>query len=233
MASSVGSKKPLLYSDQFKTHSHTTSTSTSRSSSICFGSTTPDFGSSADAGGEFAAELARQMAEFMFEEEEEEINDENKKFIIEGPESETQPPAANQGRFRPERRKKLPPTHRQKKQLRNADPKYRPSSRVGSGMHAVFLGGSGSSGTGVFLPRASGLPTGSKEKSGCSMVLMPTRVLRVLEFHFTTLQGGTDEISRLSDKKKKDEQENNGPELATTTHSSSDDLSQLPEDWAY
>ncbi|KAF5802563.1 hypothetical protein HanRHA438_Chr06g0269991 [Helianthus annuus] len=63
----------------------------------------------------------------------------------------------------------------------------------GSGMRAIFLGGSGSrnvmSGTGVFLPRSSTDATDhSRKKSGCSTVLVPTRVLQALEQHFNNIE---------------------------------------------
>ncbi|KAK6929416.1 hypothetical protein RJ641_005621 [Dillenia turbinata] len=56
----------------------------------------------------------------------------------------------------------------------------------GSGMRAVFLGGSGvrreSTGTGVFLPRRHGTTSSPepRRKSGCSTVLLPERVVEVL-----------------------------------------------------
>ncbi|KAI3429065.1 uncharacterized protein J3R85_008704 [Psidium guajava] len=60
--------------------------------------------------------------------------------------------------------------------------------RAGSGMRAVFLGesgpGSGSSGTGVFLPRGAGNnPSEPPKKQRCSTVLIPTRVAQALMVH--------------------------------------------------
>lgn len=63
-------------------------------------------------------------------------------------------------------------------------------SGPGSGMRAVFLGGSGSrsgsSGTGVFLPRGNGIsnPPEVRKKSECSTVLIPARVIQALQLHF-------------------------------------------------
>ncbi|KAM7256972.1 hypothetical protein ACFE04_012713 [Oxalis oulophora] len=54
----------------------------------------------------------------------------------------------------------------------------------GSGMRAVFLNGSSSGGTGVFLPRGADNSSVSRKKSGCSTVLIPARVLQALELHF-------------------------------------------------
>ncbi|KAJ7546217.1 hypothetical protein O6H91_08G090200 [Diphasiastrum complanatum] len=58
----------------------------------------------------------------------------------------------------------------------------------GSGMRAVFLGGSGarkeSSGTGVFLPRSSNY---QKRKPVCSTVLLPSRILQVLNLQVNDL----------------------------------------------
>ncbi|KAI6671058.1 hypothetical protein NL676_005943 [Syzygium grande] len=61
--------------------------------------------------------------------------------------------------------------------------------RAGSGMRAVFLGGSGpgngSSGTGVFLPRGAGNdPSESRKKPRCSTVLIPARVAHALMVHY-------------------------------------------------
>ncbi|XVE99680.1 hypothetical protein REPUB_Repub03eG0221100 [Reevesia pubescens] len=60
----------------------------------------------------------------------------------------------------------------------------------GSGMRAVFLGGSGSvkrecAGTGVFLPRRYGNnPSEPRKKSGCSTVLLPAKVVQALNLNF-------------------------------------------------
>ncbi|KAL5580902.1 hypothetical protein UlMin_013344 [Ulmus minor] len=59
----------------------------------------------------------------------------------------------------------------------------------GSGMRAVFLGGSGSangsSGTGVFLPCVIGDTSQSRSKKrGCSPVLIPAKVMQALKVHF-------------------------------------------------
>ncbi|KAL3678846.1 hypothetical protein R1sor_021802 [Riccia sorocarpa] len=57
----------------------------------------------------------------------------------------------------------------------------------GSGMRAVFLGnlGSGreSTGTGVFLPRSIGAASDSKRKPACSAVLLPSRIVQVLNLN--------------------------------------------------
>ncbi|KAL5750394.1 hypothetical protein ACOSP7_024997 [Xanthoceras sorbifolium] len=66
----------------------------------------------------------------------------------------------------------------------------------GSGMRAVFLGGSagsgaGSCGTGVFLPRGIGYsPDQSRKKPGCATVLIPARVVQALKQHFDKMGGG-------------------------------------------
>ncbi|KAK3206382.1 hypothetical protein Dsin_020428 [Dipteronia sinensis] len=66
----------------------------------------------------------------------------------------------------------------------------------GSGMRAVFLGGStssraGSCGTGVFLPRGIGYsPDQSRKKQGCATVLIPARVVQALKQHFDKVGGG-------------------------------------------
>ncbi|XP_022764502.1 uncharacterized protein LOC111309757 [Durio zibethinus] len=70
-----------------------------------------------------------------------------------------------------------------------------PQQNSGSGMRAVFLGGSGSvkrecAGTGVFLPRRYGnnAPEPCK-KSGCSTVLLPAKVVQALNLNFDDTTG--------------------------------------------
>ncbi|XP_039052383.1 uncharacterized protein LOC120194049 [Hibiscus syriacus] len=63
------------------------------------------------------------------------------------------------------------------------------NQQTGSHMRAVFLNASGSrsgsSGTGVFLPRGiGGNPTESRKKQGCATVLIPARVVQALKLHF-------------------------------------------------
>lgn len=205
-------KKPLLYADLFKNdHEYRSFSSSSSSSSslnsssqslLCDSSssgfsTPPDSGSlESEDGGNFIAELTRQMAECMLQEEED-----SKNYGCEVTELGIQRPAVTKqghiGRGRRARGKKL--SQHQKKLLQKADQNYTTNTaavgHTGSGMKAVFIGpgsGYGSAGTGVFLPRTAGvnagLPTAGKKKSGCSMVLMPTRVLQVLELHFNRLQ---------------------------------------------
>ncbi|XP_077216613.1 uncharacterized protein LOC143851155 isoform X2 [Tasmannia lanceolata] len=57
----------------------------------------------------------------------------------------------------------------------------------GSGMRALFLGGSGSrkesAGTGFFLPRRVGNPTDVRKKPACSTVLLPARVVQALNLN--------------------------------------------------
>ncbi|CAK9229707.1 unnamed protein product [Sphagnum troendelagicum] len=57
----------------------------------------------------------------------------------------------------------------------------------GSGMRAVFLGSGGSgresSGTGVFLPRCAGNGPELKRKPVCSTVLLPSRIVQVLNLN--------------------------------------------------
>ncbi|XP_028775698.1 uncharacterized protein LOC114732566 [Neltuma alba] len=67
-------------------------------------------------------------------------------------------------------------------------PLFTSSTPAGSGMGAVFPGGSGSKtascGTGVFLPRVNTAPSESRKKPGCSTVLIPARVVQALQLHF-------------------------------------------------
>ncbi|KAI3694645.1 hypothetical protein L1987_77613 [Smallanthus sonchifolius] len=107
------------------------------------------------------------------------------------------------------------------------------SMTVGSGMRAIFLGGSGSrnvmSGTGVFLPRSSTDATDhSRKKPGCSTVLVPTRVLQALEQHFNNIES-------LSSSNKLAQTPHVSKEKTQTQESVSVDHqdSRLPQDWIY
>lgn len=61
----------------------------------------------------------------------------------------------------------------------------------GSGMRPVFLGNHGANkertGTGVFLPRRIGSTESRKNKSACSTVLLPNRVVQALNLNLETL----------------------------------------------
>ncbi|GER34719.1 translation initiation factor IF-2 [Striga asiatica] len=120
-------------------------------------------------------------------------------------------------------------------QHRHAQNRWENRSR----MQAVFLGGSGSgkgpSGTGFFLPQLSADPAQQKKKAGCSIVLMPTRVLQMLELHSKqrhqpTLPGGGPQAHAWpklgeSNTSKGLSQPEKGP--------SNGDEIQLPQEWTY
>ncbi|XP_011089791.1 uncharacterized protein LOC105170638 isoform X2 [Sesamum indicum] len=288
MAFDCNERKTLLFSDLFKPHRNTimsklegsSSSSSSNLSSSCdsssSGFSTPlysDLGSSeGDDDGDFIAELTRQMAECMLQEEEENA-DVNHVFegsrpakskkersdVDSGGVQYSSPVCVNNGRppiqvyelknqpevVCKERRRAKGTESTQQKQLPKTEQQHYMQYRgrewgishghSGSGMQAVFLGGSGSRtgspGTGVFLPRGARDPTHLKKKSGCSMVLMPTRVLQVLELHFNRVQDssgappsstGTDESTR------KDVLPNGDSDLPANS-----DEMRLPQEWTY
>ncbi|KAL1544208.1 hypothetical protein AAHA92_21089 [Salvia divinorum] len=269
-------RKPLLFSDLFKTHQNSApmakdqhgaglvsaSASASSSSSTQFlsswdssssGFSTPlrsDFGSSEGDEADFIADLTRQMAECMLDDEEtaaadtiseassydnlDTINNESYYYSssvrIDGSsqasmkvyELKNQPQRSARGSESAQQK-----TEQQYKQYRCRELGGGPvvNGYSGSGMQAVFLGGPGSRigsiGTGVFLPRD---PTQPKTKSGCSMVLMPTRVLQVLEKHFTKMQQDSNAPPPHGGGSLEEEGESrisNGPEM------------QLPQEWTY
>ncbi|KAG6412483.1 hypothetical protein SASPL_125162 [Salvia splendens] len=218
--------KTLLYADLFKQEEIRDNSSAimpqwrSPSSSACDSSsssfTTPfgsELGSSeSDDGADFAAELSRQMAEFMLHEEEVEENNPVCKygFNMNRPvlHHANRTPCSkfnNQlavgdyiGVSRGRRVKGAELTQQMRtrkagqKQGRCRDGELRSGSgrevQNGSGMRAIFLGQPGSrSGTGVFLPQVTNNPVEKKKKSGLSTVLIPTRVLEAIELHFTRL----------------------------------------------
>lgn len=201
-----------------------------------------------DNNNDFIAELTRQMADYMLEEDDERLGskDQHGERLHSTPKLnkptsipafcddqtrpvhlyklENQPSIANWGR----RVKRAELTHQleQKQQVHHKKPHHmqirgrrtdaegggggggfgspaataapplqqrRQQVGSGSGMRAVFLGGpgsrSGSSGTGVFLPRGTGNPLDvSKKKSGCSTVLIPARVMQALQLHFKEMK---------------------------------------------
>ncbi|XP_047969577.1 uncharacterized protein LOC125213209 isoform X4 [Salvia hispanica] len=236
-------RKPLLFSDLFKNpnptdkdHIITASASSPSSNSTQFLSSWDSSSSSSSEpdDADFIAELTRQMAERMLDDDEEHPAE----SVHQVCELKNQAPARKERR---RGRRVRRSESAQPNQLQKTEQQYRGglewggvgiNGYPGSGMQAVFLGGSGPrlgcTGTGVFLPRD---PTELNKKSGCSMVLMPTRVLQVLEKHFSSriqqdsngppLGGGplTDEPT-----------ESNGLELG-----SSPDISevQLPQEWTY
>ncbi|XP_076947761.1 uncharacterized protein LOC143619800 [Bidens hawaiensis] len=105
--------------------------------------------------------------------------------------------------------------------------------RGGSGMRAIFLG-SGSrnvmSGTGVFLPRSStDAADHSRKKSGCSTVLVPTRVLQALEQHFNNIESlsQTNNVATQTHHVNKEKMQTE--ESVSVDHQDS----KLPQDWIY
>jgi hypothetical protein len=59
----------------------------------------------------------------------------------------------------------------------------------GSGMRAVFLGsGHESSGTGVFIPRRAGNGPELKRKPACSSVLLPSRIVQLLNLNVENIR---------------------------------------------
>ncbi|KAH6810482.1 hypothetical protein C2S51_024244 [Perilla frutescens var. frutescens] len=242
-----------------------------------------DLGSSEGDDTDFIAELTRQMAECMLQEEETAVADHvcesNAGESYENPgavnslksgfyssphdpttpniqvyELKNQPPVSKEGLNRGRRVRRTESA--QQKQMQKTEQQYKQQYRgrewgvgvgrngySGSGMKAVFLGGSGprtGSGTGVFLPRD---PTELKNKSGCAMVLMPTRVLEVLEQHFNKIQQDSN-APPLSGASTKDEDESTFPngsrdespesgEPEIRPEDEDEDEMQLPQEWTY
>lgn len=68
-----------------------------------------------------------------------------------------------------------------------AQPQAQSHQQVGSGTRMFSRGsdsGSGSCGTGVFLPRGIWYSSESRKKPGCSTVFIPARVVQALQLHF-------------------------------------------------
>ncbi|KAG8371446.1 hypothetical protein BUALT_Bualt13G0088400 [Buddleja alternifolia] len=105
-------------------------------------------------------------------------------------------------------------------------------------MQAIFLDGSksrnGSTGTGVFLPRVTDDPVKLKKKSGCSTVLIPTRVLQALELHFNRLSDSmAPPLSAASPNRSCRKGESNGHSKLENRPANHDEEMQLPQEWTY
>ncbi|PIN05279.1 hypothetical protein CDL12_22168 [Handroanthus impetiginosus] len=240
----------LLYADLFKErkgNQNTVIMSTCESSSSGFSTpVSSELGSSESDDSDFIDELTRQMAECMLQEEEQEQGQRNIKNYNNHSYTDsaaaknfknrlysnaicsmdqTPPLQVYQLKNQPPMRKQVQkPEQNYVRRYRGRDWRvgYRGKEHDGSGMRAIFLGGSGfrngSSGTGVFLPND---PVEQKKKSGCSTVLIPTRVLEALELHFQRhsdpaalpLRGGFPRDER--------------------TRSNMDEVMQLPQEWTY
>ncbi|KAK6138002.1 hypothetical protein DH2020_028256 [Rehmannia glutinosa] len=259
------SKKALLYSDLFKcdrekeeeaiviskTEGSSWSSSSNQSSpcgSSSSGFSTPlysDLGSSESFDdGDFIAELTRQMAEHMLQDEDEDEDEEKDTVVYE---------LKNKSPVRNCRERVKMTESSQRKQFQKTEHHYMQyrgrewgvgrgrNGHSGSGMQAVFLGGSGlrtgSTGTGVFLPRVTSDPTELKKKPGCSMVLMPTRVLQALELHFNRRHdsaapplGGRGSPNHSCPK---DESTISNGHSQLENQSTNYDEMQLPQEWTY
>lgn len=109
------------------------------------------------------------------------------------------------------------------------------SPAAGSGMRAIFLGGSGSqnaiNGTGVFLPRSTADATvQGRKKPGCSTVLVPTRVLQALEQHFNNMESLSPSNKIQIHPNRQDKKDKlQAKELAFLDQQKS----KLPQEWTY
>ncbi|KAL3829082.1 hypothetical protein ACJIZ3_017884 [Penstemon smallii] len=226
----------LILSSSTSNHSSFFGSSSSGGFSTPFGS---ELGSSESEDGEFIAQLTQQMAECMFQEEEEEGMHEKDLNSI--------PNSVFHEDFESIQHKQR---HNKTEQyyMQNRGIGHGRKGQNGFGMQAFFLGGSGSrngsSGTGVFFPRVNNDPTELKEKPGCSTVLIPTRVLQILELHFNKrldpsappLSGGPG--SRSESPKHKDGstrsngQQNRQSQLKNRPTNHVEEM-QLPQEWTY
>ncbi|XP_022853244.1 uncharacterized protein LOC111374740 [Olea europaea var. sylvestris] len=219
MASELSTgKNKLLYSDLFKGQRNMASTPSaetlfgSKGNSSLSGLSSP-FGSELDStetsGSEdedFFAELARQMAELMLQE------DEYNSFSNCGSDEsnlKNQATVGKQGRAACGRRVRGSESP-QRKQFYQTKQRWNWENGhyYGSGMRAVFLGGSGSSngsgGTGVFLPRGSSVSAGHNKRS---------------DLHGNESSHIDREVQLIKD-------------LLTTNKNENEEM-QLPQEWTY
>ncbi|XP_047937630.1 uncharacterized protein LOC125185176 [Salvia hispanica] len=235
-------RKTLLYADLFKLQ-ETRESIMPQWRSLSPSPSPSSSASDIDDEADFAAELSRQMAECMLQEEEAEVHTTKLKDQsgvgdhigvsrgrrVKGAEL-TRKPELNYGRYR--------------------DGRWRSGSGTkghsGSGMQAIFLGGPGSrnapSGTGVFLPRVTNNSVHQNKKSGLSTVLIPTRVLEALKLHFARFTDSTTPPSTsafschssLRDEKMRSEgQGNNHTKYEVEPPNKIDAMQVLPQEWTY
>ncbi|KAE8705649.1 hypothetical protein F3Y22_tig00110419pilonHSYRG00141 [Hibiscus syriacus] len=111
--------------------------------------------------------------------------------------------------------------------------------QTGSDLRAVFFTGSvsknGSSGTGVFLPRATGgTSCNSRKKQGCATVLIPARVVQALKLHFEKTRVpsrfNTTDFNNGSDIMNSPQKGRSGATVPRTSHH--EEVS-LPQEWTY
>ncbi|XP_047330995.1 uncharacterized protein LOC124934501 [Impatiens glandulifera] len=173
---------------------------------------------------DFIHQLTRQITDSMLNDDEEEDEDCIKKHRRRG---------KNRERFVTNNSavESYPPTYM-------AVPLQRVDS--GSGMTAVFLGKpglvNGSYGTGVFLPRNVVHPPESRKKiSGSSTVLIPTRVMQLLQLHFANvnIRPHQDSISRDSTNMNSCTSQHQPKSSDESVVVEQNQESILPQEWTY
>ncbi|XP_030504451.2 uncharacterized protein LOC115719515 [Cannabis sativa] len=163
------------------------------------------------------------------------------KRIIQNQEQNLNLPYVKKDRPTPKRHPWVSPVINQKPQQQQQQP-------LGSGMRAVFLGGSGSasgsSGTGVFLPGVIGETSQSRKKKGCSPVLIPAKVMQALKVHFDRMdnmsgQNTTDFFSVqqhdiiINNSKKNGKNSQKKGQYSRTAQAMHQNEIGLPQDWTY
>ncbi|KDP42176.1 hypothetical protein JCGZ_02906 [Jatropha curcas] len=187
--------------------------SSSSSSSSCFSSS--DSGSAlsspveseqgstkseSDQGDDYTAELTRQMAHYMLQDDENRHENESRQALIDYQIKAIQIMKQKQESFcRGQRangynnKQQVGKFHQSKGRGFSGQkfswPNLPQKQRTGSDMTAVFLGDhsgvkTGSCGTGVFLPRGIDNTCEPRKKSGCSPVLIPAKVVQALKLQF-------------------------------------------------
>ncbi|ESQ45083.1 hypothetical protein EUTSA_v10010478mg [Eutrema salsugineum] len=112
-----------------------------------------------------------------------------------------------------------------------------PPRRDGSGMRAVFLGKSGSTGTGVFLPRrvnrSSPVTAKTHEKPTLATVLVPARVAQVLNLDEYVVQPVVRSSPNLNGDASWRQRSNNGIFSSQMKMEQTVNEPRLPSEWAY
>ncbi|VFQ76682.1 unnamed protein product [Cuscuta campestris] len=215
-----------------------------------------------DGAEDFLAELTRQVAGFTLQGEDDDEEEEDPSIVLQDhptePREALKPSARKKqsspapGRRRVEKgdstQQRVEHGAEQKKGKRRGSGGRSQALKSRSGMQAVFLGGSGyatggassSSGTGVFLPRGISnhrCPTECKRKSGCSTVLIPTRVLQVLQLHHSNnkSQSNTRAAPHLlpSNEHYSLSKREQVSDIQTCPESDEQEMPQLPQEWTY
>ncbi|XP_074358760.1 uncharacterized protein LOC141698051 isoform X1 [Apium graveolens] len=192
---------------------------------------------------EFIADLTRQMAENMLQEDDDEKLPISQLSITNNPKlSQSHPIRVPQINNKQGKKYRQQNEQQRYGNGRNRGGFLSTTLQNGSGMKVVFLGETGSKngssgGTGVFIPHATNkLPDHQprKKPGRCPTVLMPERVIQTLKQHFekTANEGNPNGVFHTNHNHKLRQQETSNKKAADNDVTNQLEL-QLPREWTY